>query len=137
MRVRTAGRVVTRWARYVFAPPAALRAAAVVVALIVLVNLFFHGAQPYAVNAVPAPWDKGVHAVLHAGLATLMWVALAGRTPLRVLLLCAAIAAADEAAQVFEPGRQVDAGDWLAGVFGALMAVAALRGLGLALGYRP
>ncbi len=55
------------------------RAWATAVALFLIANLFYHGAQPYAVGAVPAPWDKPVHMLLFFMLGTLAWVAFAGR----------------------------------------------------------
>lgn len=98
------------------------RAWATAVALFLIANLFYHGAQPYAVGAVPAPWDKPVHMLLFFMLGTLAWVAFAGRRFWAVLLVCALIAGTDELAQLMNPGREVELLDWLADVAGVALA---------------
>jgi VanZ family protein len=98
------------------------RAWAAAVALFVIANLFYHGAQPYAVGAVPAPWDKPVHMLLFFVLGTLAWVAFGGRRFWVVLLMCALVAGTDELAQLMNPGRDVELTDWLADVAGVALA---------------
>jgi VanZ family protein len=102
------------------------RAWAAAAALFVIANLFYHGAQPYAVDAVPAPWDKLAHLLLFLLLGTLIDVAFAGRRRWAVLLVCAIVAGTDELAQLLNPGREVDALDWLADMGGAAVAAATL-----------
>lgn len=105
------------------------RAWAAAVALFVIANLFYHGAQPYAVDAVPAPWDKLAHLLLFLLLGTLIDVAFAGRRLWAVLLVCAIVAGTDELAQLLNPGRDVDALDWLADMGGAAVAAATLASM--------
>jgi VanZ family protein len=115
--------------RRLVAPAPSDRALAAAVALFVIANLFYHGAQPYAVDAVPAPWDKLAHLLLFLLLGTLIDVAFAGRRLWAVLLVCALVAGTDELAQLLNPGREVDAFDWLADMGGAAVAAAMLAWL--------
>ena len=100
------------------------RLAGALLTVVLLANLFYHGAQSYAVGAVPAPWDKVAHALLHFVLASFLWLAVGPRAWL-VIALCAFVAAADETAQRWEPGRSVEFADWLASVIGAALATLA------------
>jgi VanZ family protein len=115
--------------RLLLEPAPRVRAGAAALALLLIANLFYHGAQPYAVDAVPAPWDKLAHLLLFAVLGTLFIVAFAGRRFWAVLLACAMVAGTDELAQLLNPGREVDGLDWLADVAGVLLAGAALAWL--------
>lgn len=110
-------------------PASSDRAWAAAVALFVIANLFYHGTQPYAVDAVPAPWDKLAHLLLFLLLGTLIDIAFAGRRRWAVLLVCALVAGTDELAQLLNPGREVDVLDWLADVAGAAVAAASLAWL--------
>lgn len=102
------------------------RAWAAALALFLIASLYYHGAQSYAVDAVPAPWDKAAHVLLYFILGTLVWVAFAGRRFWAVLLVCALVAGTDELAQLFNTGRQVDLMDWLADLAGVLLAALVL-----------
>ena len=82
--------------------PAVWRAACLVAAIVLVVNLFVIGAQPIAVGLIPSPWDKLAHALLIA------------------------IALADELLQADLPGRIVSAADLTADVVGAVAGVAAM-----------
>ena len=104
-------------------PSRPLRVLAAVIALGVVVNLFHHGAQPYAVGAVTPPWDKLAHIALHFVVASLLWVLFSGRHRVGMVVLCALLAVADEAAQSFMPGRSAEVVDVLASLVGALLAV--------------
>jgi VanZ family protein len=98
------------------------RAWAAALALFLIANLYYHGAQPYAVDAVAAPWDKAAHMLLFFILGALVWIAFAGRRFWAVLIVCALVAGTDELAQLLNPGREVDLVDWLADVAGVLLA---------------
>jgi hypothetical protein len=107
-------------------PSVRIRVLALLLCTLVAGNLFVHGAQPYSVGVFAAPWDKGVHAVLFAAFATLIWVVLGGRRPFADVvapLAAIGIGVADEWAQSFVPGRSVDAADLAADAFGALAAI--------------
>lgn len=113
-------------------PPAWLRAGAATLLVALAANLFYHGAQPYAVGLIQPPWDKLAHAVLFGGVAGLAWVALGGRgriADLGAFVVAAGIGAIDEAVQSLLPGRSVDAVDLVADVVGAALAVWLLRTL--------
>jgi VanZ family protein len=113
-------------------PPRWMRLLALLALATVAANLFWHGAQPYAVNAIRAPWDKLVHAVLFGGFGGATWVALGGRrrtadtlAPLAAL----AIGVADEVAQSWHPGRVVGLDDLAADAIGAVLVVGVLVAL--------
>lgn len=106
--------------------PLWLRLVAGLAALVFLVGLFVGGAQPVAVNLIPAPWDKLVHALAFGGLAVLFCLAL--RPPLWLLVLFPLlVSAADEVHQAFLPGRSAGIDDWLAGAVGVGVAAAILQ----------
>ncbi len=112
--------------RAVVFPPRWMRLLALNAFVLVAANLFWHGAQPYAVGAVPPPWDKLAHVVLYAGFAAAAWVMLGGgRRTADVLAPMAAIAVGvlDEVAQTFNPGREVGLWDLAADATGAILAV--------------
>jgi VanZ family protein len=117
------------------APSPRDRTWAAALVLFIIANLFYHGAQPYAVGAIAAPWDKPAHVLVFFVLGTLAWVAFAGRRFWLVLIVCAMVAGADELAQLFNPGRDVAVSDWLADVTGVALAgvlMARLRRLAIA-----
>lgn len=113
-------------ARVAFQPTRRERWLACVALLLVLVNLFYQGAQPYAVGLFQPPWDKLAHLVVYSGFAVLSWVLLGGRHPGRVIAINALIGFCDEFAQAFEPGRSLDAGDWAVDVLAAVIVVVVL-----------
>jgi len=102
------------------------RAWAAALALFIIANLFYHGAQPGTVGALAAPWNTAAHLLLFFLLGTLAWIAFAGRRFWAVLIVCALVGGTDELAQLIEPGRAVDWLDWLADVAGLLLAGALL-----------
>ena len=99
------------------------RIAAGGVVLVLVLTLFHQGAQPYAVGLVPEPWDELAHMAVFAVIATLFWLMAQARRPWLVLLAVAAIAAADEWAQLSLPGRQAGLADLAADVAGAALAL--------------
>lgn len=113
-------------------PPPWLRLATIALLALLTANLFYHGAQPYAVGLIPSPWDKLAHLVLFAGLAALAWIALGARgvgAPLGAIGITVAIGLLDEAAQSLLPGRSMDVVDIAADVGGAVLAVLLLVAL--------
>ena len=110
-------------------PPTWLRWSAGAVALLLVGNVLWHGAQPYAVGLVPGGWDKLAHAGLHFMLCTTLLLTLKLRRGWWAVGLCAAFAALDEWSQQFNPGRTVSAADWAASVAGAVLALAAAHSL--------
>jgi len=107
-------------------PPARLRLAAAALAVLLAVNLFYHGAQPYAVGLVPRPWDKLVHLAFFGGMAGLAWIVLGGRgvgAHLGAVGIAVGIGVLDEFAQLRLPGRSVDVRDFAADFVGAALAV--------------
>ena len=106
--------------------------------LALVLALFHQGAQPYAVGLVPEPWDKLAHMAVFAVIAALFWLMARARRPWLVLLAVAAIGAADEWAQLSQPGRQAGLADLAADVAGAALALWCLTRLarGLPAGWR-
>lgn len=104
------------------------RAAALLLAAIVAA-IFIGGAQPFAVNLIPAPWDKFAHASIFFLICVAIGVAsgLAGARMLAVAL-CGAVLLGmlDEWHQGFLPGRNAGLDDLAADVLGALLGTAVL-----------
>ncbi len=112
--------------------PALTRAACLVLAALVVFNLFFLAAKPYAAGLFPAPWDKLAHFAVYGGLTTLLWLGTGGRMTFTVIAAVVAVGALDELHQAGIPGRSSDVGDFavdvLAGLaVGALMLLYARR----------
>src|SRR5258706_7229617 len=59
--------------------PGALRPLCLLLAAMVVFQLFYLGAQPFAAGLIPSPWDKGAHLVVYAAIAALLWLGSAGR----------------------------------------------------------
>lgn len=113
-------------------PPPWLRLAAIALLAALAVNLFYQGAQPYAVGLIPSPWDKLAHLMLFGGLAALAWVALGARgagAHLGAIAIAVAVGLLDEAAQSLLPGRSVDVVDIVADIGGAVFIVLLLVAL--------
>lgn len=118
--------------RPVLFPPRWMRVLALVVLAALVTNLLWHGAQPYAVGLLPAPWDKLAHLAVYGALGGAAWVGLgAGRATADLLAPMAAIAIGviDEFAQTFNPGRMVGLDDLVADALGAILVVAVLAAL--------
>jgi len=106
--------------------PAWFRAAAATLLVVLVVNLFYHGAQPYAVGLIPPPWDKLAHIAFFGSVAGLAWVSLGGSGPIAAfgaIATAVGIGAIDEAVQSLLPGRSSDAGDLTADLVGAALVV--------------
>ena len=104
------------------------RAAALLLAAMVAA-IFIAGAQPFAVNLIPAPWDK----FAHAGIFFLICIAIgvaSGLTGARMLVVALSgavlLGMLDEWHQVFLPGRNAGLDDLAADVLGALLGAAVL-----------
>ena len=104
-------------------PTRGLRILCAVAAIAVIGQLLFLAEPPFAHRLVEATWDKGVHIVVFAGLAFLIWMAVGGRWPMLVWLLVLAVGATDEVHQIYTPGRTADLNDFLADGFGATAAM--------------
>lgn len=115
--------------RATFAPTPRDRAWAAGLVLFIIANLFYHGAQPYAVGAIPAPWDKPAHVLVFFVLGSLAWIAFAARRFWLVVIVCALVAGTDELAQLLNPGRDVTISDWLADMTGVALAGVAMTWL--------
>lgn len=107
----------------------ALRAACLALAALIVASHFAFGATPKAVNFVPAPWDLLLHALLYGTIAFLANLGLGGGRPMTVFALACLIGTADEALQLFEPGRHADWSDLLADMLGALAGAFSARAL--------
>ena len=112
-------------------PPRRLRVLALILFAALAANLFYHGAQPYAVGLIPPPWDKLAHLFVFGGFAGLTWVALGGVSLANWLAPLAAVVVglADEFWQGFHPGRSVDVKDVVADLVGGVLVVLVLAWL--------
>ena len=89
------------------------RTGALVAACAITAGLFYFGAQPEAVGLFKPPIDKLAHFGLFFVLASLFWLALAGRWPLQLVGFVTLLGALDEWRQAYLPGRSMDGADLL------------------------
>ena len=106
-----------------------LRIASILLVVGMILNLFFWGSQPVAVNLVPTPWDKFLHGTTFAVLAfgiglssglqgsRMMIVSFSGALLIGIL---------DEWHQVYLPGRHPSWDDLLADAIGSIAGAAFL-----------
>ena len=113
------------------APSRGLRLSAGVLLVVVVVNLLYHGHQPYAVGLFRPPWDKLAHLTLFGAIGGLLWLAAGAQRVVLVVALAALLGLIDESAQALAPGRSVDWRDWLMDVLGAAAGVMICRRLTL------
>lgn len=92
------------------------------IAGIVVFNLFFIGSKPVAVGLFLAPWDKVAHYAVFSCITALLWYGFNGRRPALIVLLVIAIGALDEIHQTTLPGRQADILDFATDITAALCA---------------
>ncbi|WP_202944831.1 VanZ family protein [Nitrosospira multiformis] len=108
-----------------------LRTASMLLVLGILTGLFAGGAHPVAVNLVPSPWDKLVHAVIFAVLTGAIGGAASGIPGWRrvglAFLGATLIGLFDECHQMYLPGRKPGWDDFAADVTGSLIGIALLR----------
>jgi len=95
----------------------------------ILVGLFVLGAQPFALNLIPSPWDQPAHVVGFAALAYALGL-LSGQRGARMLLFAVAgalsIGALDEWHQIYLPGRHAGWNDLAMDAIGSLLGAALL-----------
>jgi VanZ family protein len=95
----------------------------------ILFGLFALGAQPFAVQLIPAPWDQLAHVAIFAVLAFALGL-LSGQRGGRVWLVAVAgallIGALDEWHQMYVPGRNAGWNDLAMDVIGSLAGTAVL-----------
>ena len=106
-----------------------LRIAAAMLVLAIILNLFFWGAQPVAVNLLPTPWDKFLHGTTFATISCGIGFAsgLQGSRGLIIAISGALlIGVLDEWRQVYLPGRHPSWDDLLADAVGSLAGAALL-----------
>lgn len=105
------------------------RAAALVLLAGLAGAVFIGGAQPFAVNLIPSPWDKFAHVALFALISAAIGLA-SGRTGVCMVLLAVAgtllLGLVDEWHQGFLPGRNAGWDDLAADLLGALAGALAL-----------
>ena len=108
-------------------PSSAMRLLAAFLLAILIVNLLYHGQQPYAVGLVRPPLDKVLHLILFASVGTLLWIAAGARHIPMVIVLAVMLGLLDEIMQSFNPGRSADWTDLLADTLGAGLGVLLCR----------
>lgn len=105
----------------------ALRYLSLLIAGVVVFNLFYLGSKPVAVGLFLPPWDKVAHALAFSGITALLWFGVNGRLPFAVVLLVAVIGAADEIHQSTLPGREADVLDFATDAAAALCTACLLH----------
>jgi VanZ family protein len=90
------------------------------IACIVVFNLFYLGTKPIAVDLFLPPWDKVAHYVVFSCITALLWFGTNGRLPLVIVLIVAVIGGLDELHQSTLPERQADFLDFATDVVAAL-----------------
>lgn len=89
---------------------------------VAVISLFALGSQPFAVGLIPPPFDKLAHAVVFGLLFVVLDHALC--LPIAVTVaIPLLVSLADELHQLVLPGRQPGFDDWLAGLFGIMVAL--------------
>ena len=107
--------------------PERVRTMCLVLAAVLVFQLFYLGSQPFAAGLILPPWDKFAHLGVFAAITALLWFATAGRTPLLVVAAVMLIGAFDELHQADLPGRTADLLDFLTDTCAALATVMLLR----------
>jgi VanZ family protein len=102
--------------------PRVWRAACLALALVIVFNLFFLAAKPFAAGLFPAPWDKAAHLAVYGGLTVLLWLGTGGRMTFTVIAAVVAVGGLDELHQAGIPGRAADIGDFAVDVLAGLAA---------------
>lgn len=87
-----------------------------------LFALFIGGAQEGAGSLFPSPWDKLAHIVFFFCL-TIFLSAGFNLSIVTTVILALLVGALDEFHQIILPGRFAGVDDWLADVFGIMLAV--------------
>jgi len=104
-----------------------IRSTTLLIALIVIFNLFYLGAKPVAVGLFPEPWDKLAHFLVFSLLTALFWIATDGRFGIPIVIAVSLIGAADEIHQIFLPGRSAGLDDFTTDVIATLTMYWLLR----------
>lgn len=95
-----------------------------VLAAVIVFQLFYLGSQPIAVGLFQEPWDKVAHFVVYGALTALLWLGTADRMRFIMVFAGIALGACDEIHQMYLPGRVADVRDFLADAAGSLTAAA-------------
>jgi VanZ family protein len=102
--------------------PRLWRALCLALALVIVFNLFFLAAKPFAAGLFPAPWDKVAYLTVYGGLTVLLWLGTGGRMTFTVIAAVVAIGGLDELHQAAIPGRVADVADFAVDVVAGLAA---------------
>jgi VanZ family protein len=110
-------------------PPRWMRLFSLLIGSIAVAMLFYLGSKPMAGGLFSHPYDKAAHFVVYAGFATLVWIALGGRSrwvDSIAITTAVLIGTADETVQRMIPTREASLADLLFDMFGAFVAVSIL-----------
>lgn len=103
-----------------------LRCLCLLLAVVVIFQLFYLGSQPFAAGLIPAPWDKLAHFAVYSAITFLLWIGAGGGMPALVIATVLAIGALDELHQAGVPGRHAELGDFQMDACAAVGTVVAM-----------
>lgn len=98
---------------------ATIRRNCLLLAALTVLLLFYLGAQPFAVNLIPEPWDKLAHFTAFAFISVLIWIGSGGLRPWILVTLISVVGGLDEWHQRSLPGRSADLTDLLVDISAA------------------
>ena len=104
------------------AVPPMVRAVCLALAALIVFNLFYLAAKPFAAGLFPAPWDKVAHLLVYGGLTALVWVVTGGRMTFTVIAAVVVVGGLDELHQADIPGRVSDVADFATDVLAGFAA---------------
>ncbi|NOZ09536.1 MAG: hypothetical protein GXP09_00605 [Gammaproteobacteria bacterium] len=103
-----------------------LRVVSTIIAVLIVVGIFYGGSQDYAIGLFQHPYDKWAHGAVYGLLTYSFWLGKGRGRVLWVAALVLAITLLDEYHQGFLDGRYASLGDILASLTGIASITLAL-----------
>ncbi len=97
----------------------------IAIATVIIVLMFYLGAQPIVAGLFPPPWDKLAHFVTYATLTVLLRIGIGGDKPWLLVVLIGIIGSLDEWRQLSIPGRSAELADLATDVAAAVVTIKA------------
>jgi VanZ family protein len=97
----------------------------VLIAAVIILLMFYLGAQPIVAGVFHPPWDKLAHFVAYATLTVLLRLGLGRDQPWLLVVLIGIIGSVDEWRQLSIPGRSAELADLVTDIAAAVVAILA------------